>query len=257
MSTCITVAAQERPLGRNLHRRAGGRHPAVPNTAGALSRPYACWTGKEHRPVRFVVRRPVPIRSERRRRGPGGARVGVPVRCCPIRCPTPLTGGRTLPPNRPLAGNSTSGPGRSRTSARRFEVCRSSAELRGRVTVSVATRSTGLLQAKVADGTRTRDHRDHNPGLYQLSYRHRGADIVATAGVRPGNQAQPLPGRRMNRTAVPIRGSPSRRSPAVARPTRGRTRNSVTSILWRDVNPSSAARVGACAREDSNPRPTA
>jgi hypothetical protein len=25
----------------------------------------------------------------------------------------------------------------------------------------------------VADGTRTRDHRDHNPGLYQLSYRHR------------------------------------------------------------------------------------
>ena len=27
----------------------------------------------------------------------------------------------------------------------------------------------------VADGTRTRDHRDHNPGLYQLSYRHRVA----------------------------------------------------------------------------------
>jgi hypothetical protein len=26
----------------------------------------------------------------------------------------------------------------------------------------------------VADGIRTRDHRDHNPGLYQLSYRHRG-----------------------------------------------------------------------------------
>jgi integrase len=25
----------------------------------------------------------------------------------------------------------------------------------------------------VADGTRTHDHRDHNPGLYQLSYRHR------------------------------------------------------------------------------------
>ena len=34
-----------------------------------------------------------------------------------------------------------------------------SAELRG-------------LGARVADGTRTRDHRDHNPGLYQLSYRH-------------------------------------------------------------------------------------
>jgi hypothetical protein len=27
---------------------------------------------------------------------------------------------------------------------------------------------------EVADGTRTHDHRDHNPGLYQLSYRHRG-----------------------------------------------------------------------------------
>jgi len=25
----------------------------------------------------------------------------------------------------------------------------------------------------VADGTRTRDHRDHNPELYRLSYRHR------------------------------------------------------------------------------------
>ncbi len=31
----------------------------------------------------------------------------------------------------------------------------------------------------MANGTRTRDHRDHNPGLYQLSYRHRAAIIVA------------------------------------------------------------------------------
>jgi hypothetical protein len=31
----------------------------------------------------------------------------------------------------------------------------------------------------VADGTRTHDHRDHNPGLYQLSYRHRAGAIVA------------------------------------------------------------------------------
>jgi hypothetical protein len=29
------------------------------------------------------------------------------------------------------------------------------------------------LDRRVANGTRTRDHRDHNPGLYQLSYRHR------------------------------------------------------------------------------------
>jgi hypothetical protein len=31
----------------------------------------------------------------------------------------------------------------------------------------------------VAEGTRTPDHRDHNPGLYQLSYRHRGRDSLA------------------------------------------------------------------------------
>jgi hypothetical protein len=30
-----------------------------------------------------------------------------------------------------------------------------------------------LARARVADGTRTRDHRDHNPELYRLSYRHR------------------------------------------------------------------------------------
>ncbi len=36
---------------------------------------------------------------------------------------------------------------------------------------------------RVANGTRTRDHRDHNPGLYQLSYRHlAGHRIAADAG---------------------------------------------------------------------------
>jgi hypothetical protein len=34
----------------------------------------------------------------------------------------------------------------------------------------------GASDEGVANGTRTRDHRDHNPGLYQLSYRHRGAE---------------------------------------------------------------------------------
>jgi len=29
-----------------------------------------------------------------------------------------------------------------------------------------------LEQVGVADGTRTRDNRNHNPGLYQLSYSH-------------------------------------------------------------------------------------
>ena len=37
------------------------------------------------------------------------------------------------------------------------------------------------LSGEVADGTRTRDHRDHNPGLYQLSYRHR-AETQDTEG---------------------------------------------------------------------------
>jgi hypothetical protein len=31
------------------------------------------------------------------------------------------------------------------------------------------------VNRRVAEGTRTPDHRDHNPGLYQLSYRHRAA----------------------------------------------------------------------------------
>jgi hypothetical protein len=36
------------------------------------------------------------------------------------------------------------------------------------------------FEVRVAEGTRTPDHRDHNPGLYQLSYRHRGsADRIA------------------------------------------------------------------------------
>src|SRR6185503_3108480 len=34
----------------------------------------------------------------------------------------------------------------------------------------------------VANGTRTRDHRDHNPGLYQLSYRHLAVQRIATSG---------------------------------------------------------------------------
>jgi hypothetical protein len=34
-------------------------------------------------------------------------------------------------------------------------------------------RNAAPLSLEVADGTRTRGHRDHNPELYQLSYRHR------------------------------------------------------------------------------------
>ena len=31
----------------------------------------------------------------------------------------------------------------------------------------------------VADGARTHDNRNHNPGLYQLSYSHRKPSIIA------------------------------------------------------------------------------
>src|SRR5262245_33918847 len=34
---------------------------------------------------------------------------------------------------------------------------------------------------RVADGTRTHDHLDHNQGLYQLSYRHRGKLRIAAS----------------------------------------------------------------------------
>jgi DNA-binding transcriptional regulator PaaX len=37
--------------------------------------------------------------------------------------------------------------------------------------------------ARVAEGTRTPDHRDHNPGLYQLSYRHRARHRIAAKRV--------------------------------------------------------------------------
>ena len=33
----------------------------------------------------------------------------------------------------------------------------------------------------VADGARTHDNRNHNPGLYQLSYSHREERIIAAA----------------------------------------------------------------------------
>ena len=36
----------------------------------------------------------------------------------------------------------------------------------------------GLSKSGVDDGTRTHDDRDHNPGLYQLSYAHHGIQIV-------------------------------------------------------------------------------
>src|SRR5215208_3362627 len=50
-----------------------------------------------------------------------------------------------------------------------------------------------ILRGRVANVTRTRDHRDHNPGLYQLSYRHRGGDRIARAVGHTG-RARTAPG---------------------------------------------------------------
>ncbi len=44
------------------------------------------------------------------------------------------------------------------------------------------------MQIGVDDGTRTHDNRDHNPGLYQLSYVHRPsliARLACPAGLEP------------------------------------------------------------------------
>ncbi len=45
-------------------------------------------------------------------------------------------------------------------------------QLDGSLKKKKARPMTGLLNFGVADGTRTRDNRNHNPGLYQLSYSH-------------------------------------------------------------------------------------
>src|SRR6266540_4443800 len=51
-----------------------------------------------------------------------------------------------------------------------------------------------LRSGRVAEGTRTPDHRDHNPGLYQLSYRHLAKHRIASVGARPGSAALSGPG---------------------------------------------------------------
>jgi hypothetical protein len=40
-------------------------------------------------------------------------------------------------------------------------------------------------KAGVADGTRTHDNRNHNPGLYQLSYSHHSRKLACPTGIEP------------------------------------------------------------------------
>ena len=44
---------------------------------------------------------------------------------------------------------------------------------------------------RVADGTRTHDNRDHNPGLYQLSYVHRPSLVAAGWRARQDSNLRP------------------------------------------------------------------
>src|SRR5512139_1160874 len=65
----------------------------------------------------------------------------------------------------------------------------------------------------VADGTRTHDNRNHNPGLYQLSYSHREPEIIARAldlAAGAGPHPNPLPkgegewSRQFTSTSLPL-----------------------------------------------------
>src|SRR3954452_9466129 len=73
---------------------------------------------------------------------------------------------------------------------------------------ALSTELQGPATREVAEGTRTPDHRDHNPGLYQLSYCHRAGDIVsaATAARRHAGQA----GATSRRRAEPSLNRPER-----------------------------------------------
>src|SRR5205823_5393156 len=63
--------------------------------------------------------------------------------------------------------------------------------------VALSTELRGRAE-RVADGTRTHDHLDHNQGLYQLSYRHRGRLRIA-ASRRGGPSVLPRTRRRRAR----------------------------------------------------------
>ena len=90
--------------------------------------------------------------------------------------------------------------GRRLLSARKGDLHPSSAMAPGGVepphtdskSVALSAELRGPAQ-RVADGTRTHDHLDHNQGLYQLSYRHRGRLRIAAS--RPTPEAAHAPGR--------------------------------------------------------------
>src|SRR3954452_12882205 len=57
---------------------------------------------------------------------------------------------------------------------------------------ALSTELQGPATREVAEGTRTPDHRDHNPGLYQLSYRHHAAGQDSPAAALANGIDQPI-----------------------------------------------------------------
>ena len=51
--------------------------------------------------------------------------------------------------------------------------------------LSVVAYRLSLVLLGVADGARTHDNRNHNPGLYQLSYSHRRGVIIGRTSCIP------------------------------------------------------------------------
>ena len=81
--------------------------------------------------------------------------------------------------------------------------------------VAESQRAPATLFRRVADGTRTRDHRDHNPGLYQLSYRHHGGDILAVSSpTRPLTRVPGVPLLERCRRGQSVRTAPESSVPA-------------------------------------------
>src|SRR5689334_1005964 len=81
------------------------------------------------------------------------------------------------------------------------------------------------LSGGVSDGARTRDNRDHNPGLYQLSYAHHDRKTARSGGFPSG--PAPLWQRQAYTTREPLRttlSGGSRRRRAAPDPGRDGTR---------------------------------
>ena len=173
------------PTGGRRRSRAQGRPARRSARSSCLRRLSFC--GRRGRRVEHARSGARARRVRRRRRPRAGdvARAGSWWRQKPLRPALPWQ--RSPSPRTPLHfgdGQLTAGSvtrqlrpkptaGSCQTVAKRAVSARS--------TLALETRKAPFpgLSSRVANGTRTRDHRDHNPGLYQLSYRHRALDRIA------------------------------------------------------------------------------